>query len=189
MIINPRGTSGSGKTTIVRGLMDKATNIRPIGGTVKKPYAYELSGFRRPLFIIGGYENVCGGCDGIPTQDAICHRVRKCAAEGDVIFEGLLISHLFGRYQALDRELTSNGHHYIWAFLDTPLELCLERVIARREASGRARGPFNPKNTTQKWHDMRRVFKKCEASKLDARWLSHETATEDVYKMLMEETP
>ncbi len=181
MIINLRGTSGSGKSTIVRGIMERADKVTPVSGTIKKPHAYLLEGYPRPIYVIGSYENICGGCDGIPTQDAICHRVRTCAAEGDVLFEGLLISHLFGRYQALDRELTEQGHQYIWGFLDTPLELCLERVIERREASGRARGPFNPKNTTQKWHDMRRVFKKCEASKLDARWIDHTNPIDPVF--------
>ena len=119
--------------------------------------------------------------------------MRCYAPLGHVIFEGLLISHLFSRYAMLDRELFAQGIPFVWAFLDTPLEICLDRVRARREARG-TETPLNVKNTTDKWHDMRRVFKKCtqgyesdwkkvigyKIAKLDARWVGHENAVEEV---------
>ena len=185
MIINIRGTSGSGKTTAIRGVMHVATLCNPLAGTPKKPNAYQLDvpGVDRPVFIIGSYENVCGGCDAIPTQDAVCDFVRHYAPRGHVLFEGLLISHLFSRYQTLDREHHALGIPYIWAFLDTPLDLCLKRVADRREARGASRD-FNPTNTTQKWHDMRRVFVKAMAAGLDVRWLSHQNPDDEVLSWL-----
>lgn len=190
MILNLRGTSGSGKTTVVRGLMAKFP-INQIVGEEKKPYGYEC----RPeadgpnLYVVGSYKNTCGGCDGIKTQDEICDRVRTFASQGDVVFEGLLISHLYSRYLNLDREMAKlHGQKTIWAFLDTPLELCLERVKARRDERAAAKGkeatPFNPENTVQKWHDMRRVFKKCQNDRLDMRWLSHTNSTEEAWGWL-----
>lgn len=183
MIINVRGTSGSGKTTVVRGLMALAAQTFPLGEKLKKPDAYVLTLDRvaQPLHIIGSYENVCGGCDGIPTQDDICNRVRRYSAQGHVVMEGLLMSHLFGRYQALDRELQPIP--YIWAFLDTPLELCLERVTQRRLARGNDK-PLDPTNTSAKWHDMRRVFAKCQAAGLDARWVDHTDPVPQVMEWL-----
>lgn len=41
------------------------------------------------------------------------------------------------------------GDKYVYAFLDTPIELCLERVVARRAASGR-NNKFNPQLTRDK---------------------------------------
>lgn len=200
MVINLRGTSGSGKTTVVRGLIERGT-LTPLGGTPKKPEAYRLefspSTFINNTYIIGSYENVCGGCDSISTQDEICRRIRDYAKAGHVVVEGLLMSHLFSRYAMLDRELHALGTPFIWAFLDTPLETCIARVQQRRDARGTVT-PLNTKNTTDKWHDMRRVFKKCvngyesdwkkvkgfRVAKLDARWLNHTKAVDEVYGWL-----
>src|SRR5262252_9423192 len=95
MIVNIRGTSGSGKTTIVRGLMakglpydlpieiisytqtDRKTKItKVITQAVMPGYRLEIPDMP-DTYILGSYENVCGGCDGIPTQDIICDRARK----------------------------------------------------------------------------------------------------------------
>jgi hypothetical protein len=205
VILNLRGTSGSGKTTVVRGLMAKFP-INEVVGEEKKPYGYEcrpdrtgLAPYDSPvadapnLYIVGSYKNTCGGCDGIDTQDEICNRVRFFAPQGDVVFEGLLISHLYSRYLNLDREMAKlHGQRTIWAFLDTPLELCLERVKTRRDEraalKGKEASPFNPDNTIAKWNDMRRVFKKCQADKLDCRWLSHTNSTEEAWGWLQNYT-
>ncbi|HAM40072.1 MAG TPA: hypothetical protein DCP69_01700 [Candidatus Omnitrophica bacterium] len=193
MVINVRGTSGSGKTTVVRGVFKAGTAEKLFateddgslfGKQSPKPEAYrvDVDGVARPVFVIGSYEQVCGGCDSIGTQDEVCDRVRRYAAKGHVLLEGLLISHLFSRYAALDRELQPT--RYVWAFLDTPLELCLARVEQRRLERGVTK-PLNPTNTTQKWHDAHRVFAKCQAAGLDARWVDHQTATADVLAWLL----
>ena len=207
MIINLRGTSGSGKTTVVRALMAKYPAIEPLMVADErgreKIHGYECRMANFPgnppnLYVVGSYKNVCGGCDGIKTQDEICNRVRNYAGlAGDVVFEGLLISHLFSRYVNLDREMSStNSQQTIWAFLDTPEQVCVDRVKARREQrfsakclvadeKGRVRpehpGPLNEKNTRQKWNDMRRVFQKCTRDGLDARWVNHENPTAQVW--------
>lgn len=207
MVINLRGTSGSGKTTVVRGIMAKG-DVIPLGGTAKKPeaYAIQLLGRERPVYAIGSYENTCGGCDAVSpgTQDEICRRIRHYAALGDVLVEGLLMSHLFSRYAMLDRELHAKGIQYIWAFLDTPLDVCLQRVEARREERRLAKTvvpefkPLNPKNTTDRWHAMSRVHAKCLGARekdwkdvkgyrpapLDARWMEHQHAVDEVYGWL-----
>lgn len=199
MIVNLRGTSGSGKTTVVRGLMEKYPAIEPLMVADErgreKIHGYECRMANFPgnlpnLYVVGSYKNVCGGCDGIKTQDEICDRVRGYAGmTGDVVFEGLLISHLYGRYLKLDREMAeTHNQHTVWAFLDTPEEVCVDRVKERRArrhaekvrvklAQGKPAppelGPLNGKNTRQKWHDMRRVFQKCQRDGLDARWLDY----------------
>lgn len=196
MLLNIRGTSGSGKTTIVRGIMEKGT-VAVLGDNPKKPDAYRVELPCGPLFVIGSYENVCGGCDGIATQDEICDRVRMFIPHGHVLMEGLLMSHSFSRYAMLDRELAATGVPSIWAFLDTPLEVCLNRVRVRREERGNLK-PLNTKNTSDKWHANRSTFAKFVGgkandwklvkgyppAKLDARWLDHTRAVEQVYEWL-----
>ena len=210
MILNLRGTSGSGKTTVVRGLMAKYPAIEPLMVADErgreKIHGYECRMANFPgnppnLYVVGSYKNVCGGCDGIKTQDEICGRVRNYAGmTGDVVFEGLLISHLFSRYVNLDREMAeTHRQHTIWAFLDTPEELCVDRVKARRAARHADRvkaaeregrhvpaelGPLNETNTRQKWQDMRRVHQKCIRDGFDARWLDHTNPIEQSWEWL-----
>jgi len=197
-VINIRSTSGGGKTTTVRGVMAKG-DIEPLGENPKKPDAYLISipSLVTPVFVIGSYENVCGGTDSIKTQDEICQRIRTYATLGHVLVEGLLMSHTFGRYAMLDRDLVKEGIACIWAFLDTPLELCLERVTARRVAKGNEK-PLNPENTISAWHANRECYKKFVSgsskdwrtapgyapTKLDARWLDHTRAVEEVFSWL-----
>lgn len=202
MIINIRGTSGSGKTTLVRGLFAASTGVVAIGDRANKPDAYSLTipDLQRPVFVVGSYENTCGGCDTIKTQDEICNRVRALAPNGHVIFEGLLLSTLWSRYAALDREMTSQGYIYVWGFLNTPLSVCIERVKHRRDEAGRTDKPFDPSKTEAKFNQIRNVRSKClrafekdwreECLKglspraLDARDIHYETAVGDVLDWL-----
>jgi hypothetical protein len=159
------------------------------------------------VFVVGPYVTACGGCDAIATQDEICDRIRIYSGLGDVLVEGLLMSHSFARYVALDRELLArDGTHCIWAFLDTPLEVCLDRVRARRNErallTGTDRGELNTKNTTDKWNDNKEVYEKFLKARskdwklvpkfgyrgapvaLDARLIDHTRATEQVFEWL-----
>ena len=205
MVINVRGTSGSGKSTIVRGIMGKG--IVSFIGEGRKPdgYIVQIPERERHIYVVGPYVTACGGCDQISTQDEICDRIRAYSTLGDVLVEGLLMSHSFARYAALDRELWyRDSTHCIWAFLDTPLELCLDRVRARREErallTGKDRGELNTKNTTDKWNDNQEVYHKflnAKSSdwkllpkfgykgapmKLDARMVDHTRAVDQVYE-------
>lgn len=204
MIINIRGTSGSGKTTVVRGIMNKGSVI-PLDEH-KKPAGYrvEIPDLGQPVYVVGPYTTACGGTDAIGTQDEVCDRIRAFAPLGHVLVEGLLMSKTFGRYAKLDRELDAQGQHFIWAFLDTPLDVCLARVGARRETRRLAKAvvpdfkPLNPQNTTQAWHDTKGCYAKVVGAKesdwktapgvkravLDGRWLPYETAVDTVYGWL-----
>lgn len=93
MIINIRGTSGSGKSHLVRSVMDLyglrtkffvENRKQPIGYTAHR----RTSG--RNLSVLGHYETACGGCDTIPSLDQIFSRAMKAHGEHDVLFEGLI---------------------------------------------------------------------------------------------------
>src|SRR5208283_34697 len=109
-IVNIRGTSGAGKSTLVRRFLDTYNGqaLRGPDGKIRGYVCRAKSeyGLQGDVYIVGSYERPTGGCDGVKTQDEICDRVREFAALGDVLYEGLLVSGLFGRYNALAEELT-----------------------------------------------------------------------------------
>jgi hypothetical protein len=75
----------------------------------------------------------------------------------------------------------------VFAFLDTPWEVCLQRVLARRAAAGNDK-PFDPEKT------MRYAYKQCHRSAqlltaaggYDVRWLDHTNAVGEVVGWLRE---
>jgi GTPase SAR1 family protein len=147
-ILSLRGTSGSGKTTVARKFItDYPTKTLP-DPNKKKHWGYEVDlsseGINEKLYVIGSYENTCGGTDGISTQEEIAERALAAHPRGHVLLEGLLLSKV-GPNAVTTKMLAPTGA-YIAGYLDTPLQTCLDRVTARRKERGDDR-PFNPDNT------------------------------------------
>ena len=186
-IVNIRGCNGSGKTTIVRQFLTKLpTEALSVKGG--RPAGYRVNawswGLKIPVYVVGSYENTCGGADGIKTQEEIADRVVKAHGYGHVLVEGLLMS-----------KSSNNGHvapilkehGAIFAFLDTPWDVCLERVLARRAAAGNDK-PFDPEKT------MKTAYEQChrsaelltEAGGYDVRWLDWRDPVTGVMGYLME---
>lgn len=161
LVITIRGTMGSGKSTIVKELLS-SLSAQPIlhGNRIRGHVCLDV--FGKPLHVLGPYNKATGGCDNIGTQDEVCNLVRQWAGKGNLLFEGLLISGLFARYNALDDELAE--HHFIHGFLDTPLDKCIDRVLARRAAKGNTK-PFDPYRTlVPKYEAVRVSRRKFEAA-------------------------
>ena len=149
VILSLRGTSGSGKTTVARKfLTDYPTKILPDPVKPKKHWGYEVDlsseGLSQPLYVIGSYENTCGGTDGISTQEEIADRALAAYPRGHVLLEGLLLSKVGPG--AITTQMLKPTGAYVAAILDTPLATCLQRVQTRRDSRGEDK-PFNPKNT------------------------------------------
>lgn len=144
MIIKLHGTSGSGKTTVARALMDMGA-VTPIYSVARKVEAYkvEIPGLNQPLFILGPYNAICGGLDGISDVNDHIRLLHAAAAQGHVFYEGLLGSEYYGR---IGKESERYAGDHVFAFLDTPIELCISRVIERRLAKGNTK-PLNEANT------------------------------------------
>ncbi len=168
MIINIRGTSGSGKSFVVYRLMERYKQ-EPLHGEDDKIKAHLIEAPWGPLYAIGKYTTPCGGCDGIPTQDEVEERVATAAAHGDVIYEGLMVGDCYLRHRDL---LLRLKQPYIILFLDTPLKECISRIKARRRARGDTR-PFNPNNTERRYYSLRRSIERCEQDKLNWDWLNY----------------
>lgn len=167
MIVQIQGTSGSGKSTLVRELMEwgkkrgqlVARDLNKRG----KPQNYCIAlSARERIYIVGSYVTPCGGCDQVGSSEEVLRRVRAFAKKGHVVFEGLLLS---GGQGTLGRAMLRYGDGFAYAFLDTPLETCLDRVQRRREARAAKMGvlakPLNPKNTASKWLACKRYREKC----------------------------
>jgi hypothetical protein len=145
MIINPRGTSGSGKTELVRRLLSdygwgrdgRAEPVRRRGR--ERPIAYRLRHplGGRPLAVLGHYEATSGGCDTIRATDGGMDEAFRLAGEHassghDVLLEGLLLSGEHARSAEL-----AKAHELHVLRLSTPLDRCVRNVIARQRAGRR----------------------------------------------------
>ncbi len=180
MVIGIMGTSGSGKSTIVHNLLEKYDS-EPIVSK-GKIIAHRIDFPGQTVYAIGKYTTQCGGCDGIPTQDEVCRRIKYYAKKGHVLFEGLLVSSCFGRYAKL---LPRLGAHRI-AFLNTPLRTCISRVKKRRKAAGNTK-PFNPANTEAKFFQMKKARVRAARDFPELIWgeLDYKRATEEIEQCLL----
>ena len=168
MIINIRGCSGAGKTTLVRALMDKHGPATPIEQA--NPRARRYEGYRLPsgARIVGDNERVCGGAEGM--KDAEIERVvREYAQHGPTMFEGLFITENVSRWLNLALDVDD----FVFAFLRPPVEVCVERVLARRAANGTTR-PFKPDRVKATWRRLPAHFEKFSAAGVRCVWLPWE---------------
>lgn len=149
MLVKIHGTSGAGKSTIAFNLLEAST-MEPvkIGENPKKPEAYAivLPSVTAITYILGSYENQCGGMDSIVSVQNQIQLIHKYAELGNVVYEGLLMSTYYG---GIGQEMERYGKDHIWAFLDTPIDVCIDRVKARRLAAGNER-PLNERNTRER---------------------------------------
>lgn len=156
-IVSIRGTHGSGKSTIVKKIIDKYKGV-PRLNEKGKPMGYEVQLPKSQLFVVGPYVTACGGCDAVQPYSDIWPLVDRYAQMGwDVLFEGALVSSSYGSIgHSMNYWQTNQGATCKFAFLDTPLATCLERIAARRAARGNFE-PVNPLNTTVKHQNVLRT--------------------------------
>lgn len=153
MIFNIRGTSGSGKSYLVRKIMDLYSQKEPhfIEGR-KRPMYYTLKPGalqdpKEELVVMGHYETACGGCDTIKLMDDVDRYVRELSAKGyHVIFEGVIFSTEYPR----THRMILDGLPIEIINLVTPIEECLAGVNSRRLEKNPEAQPVDPGNTTRR---------------------------------------
>src|ERR1700709_2018818 len=151
LVINPRGTSGAGKTWLVREVMTaygrqgsapipimRQGRSRPLGWWLEHPAG------GRPLCVIGDYQGTRGGTDTIPLTDGGLDEAFRLAnseasAGGDVLLEGYQLSGEHGRTARLAALQRSRGRALHVICLHVPLSRCVENVVRRRRAGYGAR--------------------------------------------------
>lgn len=157
MILNLRGTHGSGKSTVVRTILERLSQTVTLTGATGKIEGYSgllTNGAR--LLIVGSYKNACGGCDTIQPYSLIWPRIELYAQHGHVLFEGALVSSSYGN---IGRASEAYGSQFVFAFMNTPLAVCLDRVCKRREERGNLK-PLDPKNTQGKYDNILKTIPK-----------------------------
>lgn len=158
-ILSVRGTFGSGKTTAVRQFLNDypTTAMLNLAG---KALGYRTdassAGVNTPIYVVGSYANTCGGTDGIKDQATVASRILAAHPLGHVLFEGALVS-----ASGLAGQVTQAIHPTgcdVYSFLNTPEELCIERVLGRRKAAGNDK-EFDPVNLRDKFKSVLNCYK------------------------------
>ncbi len=185
VIVNIRGTNGSGKTTAVTRYMETIgvdEELKERGRT----WAYLL---QNGVFVLGRYTAACGGCDTIKTFAEVKAAITELANHGPILFEGVLWSTCFKPSVELAQSLRK--HHFIFGMLDTSALECLRRVLARRKQAGNEK-PFEPTKQQQKHVTIIRAQQRLAAAGFDTRILPHANALitiEEWFRGSQEETP
>lgn len=192
MIINISGTSGTGKSTLVRQVMKTYDKCEPfmIEGR-KRPMGYvcRSNGIFNSLFIPGHYETACGGCDTLSMfpnfMDFLYDMIRKAHTrrlheEGQhVMYEGLLVESDVRRAV----ETHNLGHEMKVIHLDVTLEECFRSIAERRARKGKLK-PVARKHTEDRYRSVRRRQLRLSAAGIDAKFYSREKAYEAVRNVL-----
>lgn len=139
--------------------------------------------FEPRFYILGDYNQLLGGCDVFSSMDAICRAVEKFSQYGDVLFEGILLSILTQPWIKLANDMPQA--EFIFATLNTPLEVCLERRGERWKKEGHTRS-FNPDNMTEKFYAVQKAHKRLELAGLDTRWLDYRYPNQTIVNWLLE---
>jgi hypothetical protein len=160
-IIKIHGCSGAGKTTMARELLKHARTVDVVEKDNGKheAYACHFPEYDVPVILLGSYQNNCGGMDTISSALDAIKLVHAYADIGHVVHEGLLQSTYYGK---MGEDSKQFGDNYIYAFLDTPLMTCLDRIVARRQAN-QSTNKFNPDLTRDKYLTIERLRDKLPA--------------------------
>lgn len=183
MIINIRGTGGSGKSTLVMTVMAKYDRRTPqyLEGR-KRPIGYLCERAGTALYVPGHYEIPTGGCDTIQKIDDVYNLVNNAAqAKHDVLYEGIMIGDDVRRCIDLAR-----AHPPLMVIaLNTPIDQCLASIQARRDTRGDER-ELNPKNTVSRLHRLRTsMIPRLKDAGVNCQWMSREKALEEVLEALV----
>lgn len=144
VIVKLGGGNGSGKSSLARALLGDARRPciflanRSNAGTRVAGYRCDFEGLK--ILVIGRYETACGGVDALNGQDEwlpLVVQYSSNTAIDVVFFEGILSGQTFGRCGAFSN---TQAGRWIYAAIDAPVEVCLDRIMKRRAEKGSEKG-------------------------------------------------
>jgi predicted ABC-type ATPase len=191
-IIAIKGTNGSGKSSAVRALLEHLGK-QAILRVNSKEAGYRCRYQDGLLFVLGKYKTACGGLDSSfsygGAADDLLFCINKLAPQGHVVCEGVIAITSYGhdRMTRFADKLKRRGHRMIFARIDTPAELCVERVKQRRLAAGNTK-PFDPAKLLDKYQSILKSQEQLLAAGYDARILPHEEALQTLLRWFEERT-
>lgn len=158
LIIQVRGTSGSGKTTVMREIMESMGqwNTGYMEGR-RNPLWYSSVSEWPKTHIVGSYASNCGGCDTIHGYALLIKTVEELYKLGNVLMEGLLLS------EDVKQTLTLLPRKLKIVYLSTEVDECINRVKKRRLLAGNEK-PLKEDNTRNRVGVIERARVRLEAA-------------------------
>lgn len=137
MILNIRGTNGSGKTTLARSFItENSAYVDLVSYKTEKGKDKTVIGYvhsENSVCVVGSYRTACGGMDSIPSFDLSMKSIDAALTlTRDVVAEGILCSTVYGSWA-----LFAQSRDFRFAYMQTPIEICLERIRERIRARGK----------------------------------------------------
>ena len=198
LAINIRGTGGSGKSTLVKRVMELYPNMAKIveqGRRRPLSTAHwwseddsNRSGLKaRPsgLLVPGHYETACGGCDTIKTVDKVYELVHA-ATLGDgnnVLYEGIMVMDDVTRAVKLDQDLRKVSGKLVVISLTTPVDDCIASIKKRRAEQGNEK-PLSEKNTRDRAKRQENILHRLKQAEVQIYKLDREAAFLKVRELL-----
>lgn len=172
MIIQIRGTSGSGKTWVMRKVMERLPPMEPQYVHGRKQPWYYIAG---KVAILGHYESTCGGCDNIGSAGNVFELIQYIPPELHILCEGLLLSE--------DTKWSSQLGDLRVVYLTTPVDQCVEQIKKRRIDAGNTK-PLNEENTRKRVRTVERSREKLTAAGVNCIRCSSKQAPDIICKWL-----
>lgn len=176
MIVNIRGTNGSGKSTVVKTFLQRYPYAEIYGVLgPRRPEAYKVRLPGRWLYVIGPYHSNVGGVDNLKDvagcSEKLVELLERYRRQGHVIFEGVVLSTFYG---AVGDWLRGHKNESVVVFLDTAIETCLASLAARKS------GHRGTKNVESKVNAITRVRERMAADGIRTELLRREDAFEKI---------
>lgn len=174
MIIKLGGPNGSGKTTFAREFMKqwKFTPVTNERGKITQYTAAASVGKFKQVVVLGSYEAVCGGMDGVSDKNVRIAMIKEHMNNKQrlTLFEGIMTGLTYGEIGVLSE---TDKQPWIYAFLDTPFEVCVERVLARRAEKGNDK-PFDAeKNLRRRMREVQSVANRAKLFGHRVYWVDY----------------
>lgn len=193
MIIQIRGTSGSGKTTAAMSLQCALNDNNYVERQVsqnnrKQPllHIYKPQAPNQPYFaFLGHYNTPCGGVDTITSRLQAFELADTYDATDPltyIIMEGVIMSDDVSMTVVLAKE-----HDVVVYQLTTPLDVCLKSIEGRRAAKlkpGQEAKPLNPANTSKRIPAIQRACDRLRAAGVQVVDVSRERLVEKLLELI-----